>query len=314
MYIGSFKCGVVSCVLLVIHITYPMQTSSQEDPQEGSLLCQLPSDVLYLIAEQLIVMEEDEKPVGWRYVNNLAGTCKLLDRRVNVPLRPITLALGYKRKKEVSVAHFLSHALHMLKRFVGRNEYNPITVNLESNWLADDMDALQHFLEECTKQPIALKLKGLKLWDNELEKLPAAISELTGLEKLNLGYNKLTDEVIAKIVPLVLLECLNMGGNLISKPDPKIIQLQKLKSLNLVCNELGKDALEALKVLKNLKNLSLSANSLTRADIMQSYMTWPYDLFIAASCLKNGDNADELYRQFKKTSRVTICDATYSCS
>ena len=144
-------------------------------------------------------------------------------------------------------------------------------------------------------------------------KLPPAILKLTGLEKLNLGHNKLTHEILTKIVQLGSLECLNMGGNLISKLDPKIIQLQKLKSLNLVCNELGKDALEALKVLKNLKNLSLSANSLTPADIMQSYMTWSYDLFIAASCLKNGDNADELYRQFKKTSRVTISDTTYSC-
>ena len=145
MCLGSFKCGLVGYFLLAIYITYPMQTFPQEDPQEGSLLCQLPSDVLYLIAEQLIMMEEDEKPVGWRYVNNLAGTCKLLDRRVNVPLRPIQLALRCKRKKDVTAADFLVQVLHVLKRFASRNERNPISVDLSRNRLADDMNHFSFF-------------------------------------------------------------------------------------------------------------------------------------------------------------------------
>ena len=79
--------------LVITPSALPMTYTNPEDPQEESALCQLPQNVLFLIAEHLTTIEKRyEKPSPWRPVNRLASTCQLLDRRVNVLARPIHIA------------------------------------------------------------------------------------------------------------------------------------------------------------------------------------------------------------------------------
>ncbi|HML19167.1 MAG TPA: hypothetical protein PKD74_01160 [Candidatus Dependentiae bacterium] len=289
-----------------------MTYTNPEDPQEESALCQLPQNVLFLIAEHLTTIEKRyEKPSPWRPVNRLASTCQLLDRRVNVLARPIHTATYCKRKREeMSVADFLGSLSRALIRFSSREGYNPIFMDMHYNHLADDMVSFQKFLETCAQKPIVSRLKSLTLYDNELTSLPSAISRLHSLEVLSLGINPLGDKVITQVSTLPNLIELDLSLTDLQKIDPAISKLQSLRILILIKNCLKKDALTILRQLKHLKSLDLTQTLMTAADIMQSFLTHQHKLEIIGEHLKAGENARELAKQFKVTSKA-ICHGFY---
>lgn len=285
--------------VLSITIMTTQYCYSMHEVQQESLLCQMPQDIIYWIAEQLN---------NWEDVNNLGLTCKELDRRVNIPGRRILLRLMDKRCT-TEVATFLSKILHMLMRMASKKEFNPIILDLPFNHLGADMPALQQFLDSCSKPPIVSKLKHLDLFENDLAQVPPALARLTGLTSLELGGNQLTDSAIPQLTQLTGLKELHIGGNLIQTIDPRITQLQNLTSISLYQNGIRKEALEILKGLKNLERLGVAETKMTLAEVAHSFATWPGHgphLTILTDRLDHGGNYTELMRRFETIANITV--------
>jgi Leucine-rich repeat (LRR) protein len=302
MLTNHVKNALLSIFLVITPSAFSMTYSSPEDPQEESALCQLPQNVLFLIAKHLTTMEQRYgKPSPWRPVNRLASTCQLLDRRVNVLARPIHTATYCKRKREeMSVADFLGSLSRALIRFSSREGYNPIFMDMTYNHLADDMASFKKFLETCAQEPIVSRLKSLNFHDNELTSLPAAIGRLRSLEVLNLAINPLGDKVIAQVSTLPNLVELNLSLTDLQKIDPIIIQLSKLRKLYLARNNLKKDVLEILTQLPQLEELSVTNNSMTLMDVLHKFMNYKYPLCLYACDLERGGTSEERTQQLQQ--------------
>jgi hypothetical protein len=283
--------ALLSIFLVITPSTLPMTYTNPEDPQEESALCQLPQNVLFLIAEHLTTMEKtDAGPHKmsrgknlWKTVNTLASTCQLLDRRVNVLGLKISINAIYSRERKTeSVASFLSQVIHVTNRMVHREGYNPIYICLPLNSLADDMAAFQKFLETCAQQPIVAQLKGLDLWANELEEMPEAITQLHNLESLILEGNRLGDKIITQVSALHSLKILHLGFNRIQKLDPAFVKLKNLQILVLSQNALQSDALAVLSQFENLEELTISRNFISEEEIIKSFKKLPRRLVCQA--------------------------------
>jgi hypothetical protein len=286
MLAKHIKIALFSIFLVITPSVFSMTYTNPEDPQEKSALCQLPQNVLFLIAEHLTTMEKTEadREMGrgknvWKTVNILASTCQLLDRRVNVLGLKISInAINSRAREKESVALFLSKVIHVTNRMIHREGYNPIYIRLPLNSLADDMIAFQKFLETCAQHPIVTRLKGLDLWANELEEMPEAITRLHNLEVLILDGNRLGDKIITQISALHSLKILYLCLNGIQKLDPAFANLKNLQILTLTQNDLRSDALAVLSQFENLEELAISRNFISQEEIIKSFKKLPRSL------------------------------------
>lgn len=287
MLTKHIQSALLSISLIITPSVFSMTYSSPEDPQEESALCQLPQNVIFLIAEHLTTMEKPdagprEMSRGknlWKTVNILASTCQLLDRRVNVLGLKISIdAIDSREREKESVASFLSRVIHVTNRMIHREGYNPIYICLPLNSLADDMAAFRKFLETCAQHPIVAQLKGLDLWANELEEMPEAITQLHNLESLILEGNRLGDKIITQVSALHSLKMLYLGLNGIQKLDPAFVKLKNLQILVLSQNALQSDALAVLSQFENLEELAISRNFISEEEIIKSFKKLPRSL------------------------------------
>lgn len=286
MLTKHIKNALLSIFFVMTPSVFSMKYTNPEDPQEKSALCQLPQNVLFLIAEHLTTMEKTEADREmsrgknlWKTINILASTCQLLDRRVNVLGLKISInAINSRERGKESVASFLSKVIHVTNRMIHREGYNPIYIRLPLNSLADDMTAFQKFLETCAQHPIVTRLKGLDLWANELEEMPEAITRLHNLEVLILDGNRLGDKIITQVSALHSLKMLYLCLNGIQKLDPAFVKLKNLQILVLTQNYLQSDALAVLSQFENLEELAISRNFISQEEIIKSFKKLPRNL------------------------------------
>ncbi len=131
-------------------------------------------------------------------------------------------------------------------------------IGTECNWFGVTCDAAGHHV-------IRLDLPG-----NNLDgPLPAAIGDLSRLERLDLGYgiesrNYLSGAIPAAIGNLANLTYLSLDRNLISGNIPPAIgSLAQLRTLDLSRNQLSGSIPAEIGALSNLEELDLSLNELT---------------------------------------------------
>lgn len=102
------------------------------------------------------------------------------------------------------------------------------------------------------------RLEGLYLEHNNIASLPAEISSLKNLKRLNLGHNCL-QEFPESITSLTMLELLVMRSNNFSIIPTSISALQKLKQLHLDTNKI-ESIPPSMSLLQNITELDFSRN------------------------------------------------------
>lgn len=106
----------------------------------------------------------------------------------------------------------------------------------------------------------------LDLSGRGLTKVPLDVFEQTGLERLDLSDNKLTEALPAEIRHLQNLKVLDLSNNRFTGIPAEVGQLNKLEILNLSNNQLTGLPYE-LGNLQNLVLLGLSGNEYAEADL-----------------------------------------------
>ncbi|MCY3777443.1 MAG: hypothetical protein OXH11_15835, partial [Candidatus Aminicenantes bacterium] len=109
------------------------------------------------------------------------------------------------------------------------------------------------------------RVSALNLEQHRLTgKMPAALSQLSGLRTLHLGENRLAGEIPESLGQLPLLQTLNLSSNRLTGAIPEGLgRLSSLEILSLFRNQLTGRIPSELGQLSNLKSLSLSDNRLT---------------------------------------------------
>ena len=269
-------CAILS--ITTLQTNFAMQQTTIVDPQEGSLLCQLPQNILYLIAESLEKSEMTEattyRPSGWKYINFSGRTCRLLDQRMTIPGKPIKIVFPHIDKPDTA---YLTQCFHVLKRMADRDGYNPITIIFFWFQFETCMSAVQQFFDNCARTPICAKVKILNLEGCNMTTLPSGITKMQELEDLNLAGNSVGN-CTQQIALLRRLKKLNLSRTKLEKLDPSIIHLQNLKILKLNDNKLSDDVLPLITQLKNLEELGLFYSGVTYRGIINNFKNWPTPL------------------------------------
>jgi Leucine-rich repeat (LRR) protein len=110
------------------------------------------------------------------------------------------------------------------------------------------------------------KNKILDISGQGLDKLPAYVLNLTGLEELNISNNNITGALPSQMQNLRKLKILNASNNLMTGVPAEIGQLSNLEILDLSNNQLTGLPNE-LANLKKLKVLNLSGNNYSVQDL-----------------------------------------------
>lgn len=275
-----------------------MQTDSANDSENeksrNSLICNLPRNVLWHIAQYLEYWKEVNNFVGWEEVKNFASTCKHLDHTVTIPGKLIKIERWLKREEEgQSCQDFLSQIYNFLIRIVNRQGNNPIYLDLGLNELANDMPAFNSFINKCATSSIVHQIITLNLSVNGLVELPEELTRLHALKRLLVSSNPLCTASLEKISKMPSLEYLDISSCNLSEIPASFTQLQSLSNLDVRGNSLTKKNLVLLGQLKNLKEIRLSANNITLTDIVETPVQWPHMKTMWASRIEAGPNPDQ---------------------
>lgn len=246
--------------------------------QQENLLCLVPQNVLWTVCKHL---------GSWKDIHLLGSTCKDLDRRATVCGKKIYINLGRKRVKlNEPVSKFLDGALDLIRRIASKQGNNPIELELSSNDLADNLGALNSFVQSCTAQDIVKNIKKLYLANNGIVQLPATISGLVHLENLDLGCNTLNQESLRLVSQLIVLKNLNLSSNRLTLLSPELSGLQYLDTIDVGDNKLSLKEIFILCSLKNLTYLRVSHNCLTFKELLGILHLWPLLKTVYASALE----------------------------
>ena len=110
------------------------------------------------------------------------------------------------------------------------------------------------------------KDKILDLSNNNLEKIPSYVFNMTELEKLDVSHNALTGAIQSQIGQLRNLKVLDASNNQMTGVPAEVGQLSKLEVLDLSNNQLT-GLPDELGNLKNLKTMNLSGNAYSEQDL-----------------------------------------------
>ncbi|TET06246.1 hypothetical protein E3J79_02760 [Candidatus Dependentiae bacterium] len=268
---------------------------SENEKGENSLICNLPRNVLWHIAQYLEYWKEVNNFVGWKEVNNFASTCTYLNQTVTIPGKHIKIRCCLKRKEEgQSCQDFLSQIYNFLIRIGNRQGNNPIYLDLAINKLVEDMPAFNSFIKKCATSSIVNQIVTLNLSVNGFVELPEELTKLHALKHLYVSSNPLCPATLEKISKMPFLEDLNISGCHLSEIPASFNQLQSLSRLDVRGNSLSKKDLVLLGQLKNLKEIHLSNNNITLTDIFETPVQWPHMKTMWASRIEAGPNPNQI--------------------